>query len=98
MYAGKDDVMDEPECKSEVARFRERQALEEEAAWLGLNGYAEVAKHKRIIACMELGAQPILKLLDEGKVEEAVAMMECDAWGMENKKEMGSDGQALAGD
>src|SRR5579864_9259762 len=43
--------------KSEVARFREQQAQAEEAAWLALNGYAEVAKHKRIIACMELGAQ-----------------------------------------
>lgn len=47
---------------------------------------------------MEQGAKPVLKLLDEDRVEEAVAMMECDVWGMENPKEARTDGQTLAGD
>jgi hypothetical protein len=59
---------------------------------------AEVTRHERIIARMEQGAKPVLKLLDEDRVEEAVAMMECDAWGMENPKEARTDGQTLAGD
>jgi hypothetical protein len=86
------------EIVSEIAYFRKQQALSEEAVQLGLNGYAEVARHERIIARMEQGPKPALKLLDEGRLEEAVAMMECDAWGMENPKEAGSYGQTLAGD
>ena len=86
------------EIVSEIAYFRKQQALSEEAVQLGLNGYAEVARHERIIARMEQGPKPALKLLDEGRLEEAVAIMECDAWGMENPKEAGSYGQTLAGD
>src|SRR5215469_8910272 len=66
--------------KSEVARFRQQLALEEEAAWLGLYGPAEVAQHERIIAYMERGAERIFRLLDEGKHEEAVELMNSDWW------------------
>jgi len=40
------------EIVSEIAYFRKQQALREEAVQLGLNGYAEVARHERIIARM----------------------------------------------
>jgi hypothetical protein len=56
--------------KSEVARFRQQQALEEEAAWLGLYGLASgTARHDVIIKPMEQGAEPILRLVEEGKSE-----------------------------
>ncbi len=73
--------MDESAGKSEVARFRQQQALEEEAARLGLYGFAEVAKHERIIARMELGGRRILRLIEEGKHEEALALMNTEHWG-----------------
>jgi len=73
--------MDESAGKSEVARFRQQQALEEEAARLGLYGFAEVAKHERIIARMELGGRRIIRLIEEGKHEEALALMNTEHWG-----------------
>lgn len=73
--------MDEPAGKSEVARFRQQQALEEEAARLALYGYAEVARHDRIIARMEIGGRRILRLIEEGKHEEAMALMNTENWG-----------------
>lgn len=59
--------MDTSETKSEVARFRERQALEEEASKHALYATAMVARHDFIIARMERGAERILCLLQEGK-------------------------------
>jgi hypothetical protein len=79
--------MNEPAGKSEVALFRERQALEEQAARLALNGYAEVARHERITARMELGGQRILRLIDEGKHEEAMALMNTNHWGVAEEQE-----------
>jgi len=73
--------MDESAGKSEVARFRQQQALEEEAARLGLYGFAEVARHERITARMELGGRRILRLIEEGKHEEALALMNTEHWG-----------------
>ena len=73
--------MDETAGKSEVARFRQQQALEEEAARLALYGFAEVARHERITARMELGGQHILRLLKEGKHEEALKLMNTENWG-----------------
>jgi len=72
--------MDESAGKSEVARFRQQQALEEEAARLGLYGFAEVARHERITARMELGGRRILRLIEEGKHEEALALMNTEHW------------------
>lgn len=75
--------MDELESKSEVAQFRRRQALEEEAMRWGMYGFAEVARHDRIIARMMLGAERALGLIAEGKHEEAQAMMNKENWGAE---------------
>lgn len=72
--------MDELESKSEVARFRKRQALEEEAMRLGMYGFAEVARHERINARMTRGAERVLGLIAEGKHEEAQAMMNKENW------------------
>lgn len=67
--------------KSEIARFREQQALEEQSAYLGLYGLAAVASHDAIIARMEIGGQRILQLLAEGKEDEAHALMNTEWWG-----------------
>jgi hypothetical protein len=66
--------------KSEVAKFREQQALQEEAARQGLFGLAAVASHEAIILRMERGAQRILKLFEEDKSEEAIALMSRPDW------------------
>ena len=68
---------------SEVAYFRQRQASEEEAARWGLYGLAVVASHEIITARMELGAEHILRLITEGKQDEAVALMNTETWGVE---------------
>ena len=78
--------MEQTTGKSEVARFREQQALQEEAAHLALHGYAEVARHDRIIARMERGGRRILRLLEEGKQEEALALMNTEHWGEQAAK------------
>jgi hypothetical protein len=70
--------------KSEITRFRERQALEEQAARRGLYGVAMVASHEMINARMRIGAERILKLFEEGKPEEAVALMSLPDWGGES--------------
>ena len=59
------------EHKSEVAAFRERQRLEEEAAQRGLTGTAVVAQHKIITAKMERDAKIILEKLAELPDDEA---------------------------
>lgn len=66
--------------RSEVAAFRERQALEEESARLALFGFASVASHQMITARMQRGAERILSLIDEGKHEEAQALMNTEYW------------------
>lgn len=66
--------------KSEVARFREQQALEEQSARSGLYGLAAVASHEAIIARMEIGCQRILQLLADGKEDEACALINTEWW------------------
>lgn len=61
---------------SEVARFREQQALQEQSAYLGLHGMASVASHDSIIARMEQGAGTLFGLFEAGKDEEAYALWE----------------------
>ena len=69
---------------SEVAQFRQQQAMQEEAALLGLNGLASgVSRHAFIEARMQQGATSILQLLEEGRHEEAQRLMETRAWGQE---------------
>jgi len=65
---------------SEIARFRQQQALQEQAAYQGLYGLAVVATHASITARMEQGAERILQLFQEGKPEEAVALMSTKEW------------------
>lgn len=60
---------------SEVAAFRQRQGLEEQAAQQGLSGLAIVARHESINKRMERGAERVLQLLREGKQEEAKALV-----------------------
>ena len=65
---------------SEITRFREQQALQEEAAKRSLHGYAVVSSHKMIEARMEREAGKIVKLFQEGHVTEALAIMESPDW------------------
>ncbi len=67
-------------AEGEVAKFRQQQALEEQAAYQGLYGLAIVASHESITARMEIGAERILQLFREGKQEEAVALMSTPEW------------------
>jgi hypothetical protein len=69
--------------KSEIARFREQQVLEEEAARLALSGFALTARHDFINARMQRGGERILQLIEEGKHEEAQALLNSDNWGGE---------------
>jgi hypothetical protein len=70
---------------SEVARFRQQQALEYEAAQRGLHGLARVASHESIIARMDIGAERLLQLIEAGKHEEALAIMDLPMWGVEEQ-------------
>lgn len=72
--------MEESRGKSEVVEMRRRIDLENEAGRLALYGYAEVARHDRIIASMERGAERILQLAQQGRHEEAQAMMNSEYW------------------
>ena len=73
------------ETLSEVARFRQHQALEYEAAQRGLHGLARVASHESITARMDMGAERLLQLIEAGKHEEALAIMDLPMWGMEEQ-------------
>lgn len=68
------------ETLSEVAYFRKQQALCEEAAKRGLSGFAISASHESITARMERGAKRILRLIDEGRHEEALTLLNSDQW------------------
>jgi hypothetical protein len=68
---------------SEIARFREQQARQEEAARLGLSGPAVVSRHDFIEARAEQGAKCILQLIARGRYAEAEAQMNLPNWGIE---------------
>jgi hypothetical protein len=70
---------------SEIANFREKLALEEQAVHWGLYGPAIVASHAAINARMHRGAERILKLIDEHKDDEALALMNTKTWGQEGE-------------
>ena len=60
--------------QSEIARFRQQQAAEEEAAKLGLSGLAAVASHESIVARMEQDGEYLLQLFKQGRDKEAYAL------------------------
>jgi len=60
--------------QSEIARFRQQQAAEEEAAKLGLSGLAAVASHESIVARMEQDGEYLLQLFKQGRAGEAYAL------------------------
>ena len=72
-------------AESEVARFRQQQALQEQAAQQGLSGLAVVSRHDFIEARMERGAERLLHLIKEGKHEEVKRLMETEAWALEGE-------------
>ncbi len=72
--------------KSEVAQFREQQALQEQASRLGLYGPAIVANHDSITARLQQGAGRILQLVEQGKMQEAVQLMDCPNWGADTQE------------
>lgn len=67
---------------SEITRFRERQAQEAAAARLGLSGPAIVSRHDFIEARAEQGAASILRMIAQGRFEEAAAKMDLPDWGL----------------
>jgi hypothetical protein len=68
--------------KSDIARFREQQVLEEEAARLALSGFAIMARHDIIIARMQRGGERILQLIAQGKHDQAQVLMNSENWGV----------------
>lgn len=80
--------MDEAEGKSEVARAMRQIDLELEAARRSLHGFAISTRHDFINARMQRHGERILRLIDEGKHEEAQALLNSDDWsGDGDKKE-----------
>jgi DNA-binding transcriptional regulator YiaG len=67
---------------SEVARLREQIALQEEAARLALYGYAEVSRHERITARLEQETERILRLIEAGRQDEALDLLNKENWGV----------------
>ncbi len=77
------------ESKSEVASLMQRIDLEREAAQQGLTGLAYgTARHDFITARMERGAERILLLIQEGKLAEAIALMETETWSVDGEEEL----------
>ena len=75
--------------KSEVASLMQRIDLERAAAQQGLTGLAYgTARHDFITARMERGAERILQLIQEGKLAEAIALMETETWSVDREEEM----------
>jgi hypothetical protein len=73
--------------KSEYAQLKQRLTDEYQAAQRGLNGLATVARHESINKRMEIGAERLLRLVEEGKHEEAQALMNT-TWGLEAPKDL----------
>jgi hypothetical protein len=61
---------------SEVATFRQQQALEEESARNALYGTAMIGGHDHIIARMECGGRVLLDLFESGQGMKALAIWE----------------------
>ena len=78
--------MDQPESKSEVARTLHQIDLELEAAERLEHGFAITARHDFINARMQRQGEDLLRLIDEGRHEEALALMNSDDWGGEREQ------------
>jgi len=78
--------MDESGGNSEVARVLHQIDLEQEAADRALHGFAITARHDFINARMQRYGERILRLIDEGKHEEALVLMNSDDWGGEREQ------------
>jgi hypothetical protein len=68
---------------SDIAHFRQEQALQEQAVQQALYGFASVATHASITARMERGADRLLALFAQGKPEEAIRLWETTTWALE---------------
>ena len=77
--------MHESEGKSQVARDMQRIDLELEAAGRALHGVAITARHDFINARMQRGGERILRLIEEGRHEEAQALMNADNWWIQDE-------------
>ena len=78
--------MDESSGKSEVARVLRQIDLEQEAATRALHGFAITARHDFINARMQQQGEYLLRLIDAGKHEEALALMNTDDWGAKHHR------------
>jgi hypothetical protein len=78
--------MDESGGKSEVARAMRQIDLELEAADRALHGFAITTRHDFINARMQRQGERILQLIDDGKHEEAQALMNSDDWGGDHEQ------------
>lgn len=61
--------------QSEVARIRRLIQLEYEAAWLALDGYAEVAQHQFITRRMECMGELVEELCQHAERSEAMSIL-----------------------
>ena len=73
--------MDESGGNSEVARAMRQIDQDLEAANRALHGYAITARHDFINARMQRQGEYLLRLIEEGKHEEAQTLMNTDGWG-----------------
>ena len=71
--------------QSDVAKFRQEQALQEQAAQQALYGFTVVASHASITARMERGADRLLALLNAGNIEEAARLWSTKEWALEGE-------------
>lgn len=71
---------------SDIAKFRQEQALHEQAAQQGLYGFAAAANHASINARMQRGAEYLLTLLEAGQYEKVLCLMETASWGREEER------------
>ena len=78
--------MDEARGKSEVARVLRQIDLEVEAAGRASHGFAITARHDFINARIQRQGEYLLRLIDEGRHEEALALMNTDDWGGEREQ------------
>ena len=76
------------EEKSQLARDLARIDLELESAARLEHGVAITARHDFINARMQRGGERILQLIDEGRHEEAQALMNTEDWGIVDEQKM----------
>jgi hypothetical protein len=71
----------------EIARFRQQQELEYEAAKRALYSPAIVVSHDIIEKNLTRGADYILQFIEQGNMQEAIALMNDPNWGKGGKYE-----------